>query len=962
MRHLNPLVLAALLAPAAAQTPDDTPTPAEGVEAAPQGREALQKRLSAWRLRVATDATWADAEAELEALVAAAEAAALADARDEDLRALLADVHARTILWTSRRGDVQATAGRIVRLRLVANERSDFPRRTVSLAAAAALGRADVQEIEASIPEGARRASLPNASSHAEDVVIARAVQEAVKRGDTDFLGKLGTKAIPALVDLTYVMDGSPIPTGEADPLEWVFLIDRTAGYDVALELLRREEYLLERAVLDRFEKAEAFRRSAAWAPESESEWRLRKPEWIEIFDRLVPTSGPAGKEVQHLIVAFAEHGAIPPAMHARCKAVLTGVRKTSGSYRSNVFAESGYAFFAGLLDSPHAKVRYWAARQLSRSRSPEVLLGLATHPDREMRMLLARCLGSLDREEWTSEERVDQRDVDAHFELGRAYDEAARTLFLDPDKRIREHVAKSVSALSKALGRATLDARTARGLLSDTEVFSYEWFAVDRSITPVLPEADRLPTVLHAIEIAARAYRLDEKRGGDLVGYLDVWDYGLAPADAYWPIVADLERGTDSPPWLQERIAKVAGKCVERELLPVEGLLDWLEAHPSKAVLEKAFEQSLVQQQPSFGQYWPSKASSSERARILRLAADLPNHWTGGRALSRLSHKDVALDAVDVIALLEDVTAPRNTREWAIDPLLVTYPERIDQSTVKTIAQILGAAECTRRLDRLPYVPSVPDLRELVLAEMLVDKDVSPRRIAAQSIDPKNPQVFDLILERFPPESWAEFQSSELLVKVVRRIARSTSDTLDPRLAYANIRNSRLQATLAWVLGEIRSKAQFPLLADILRSSNIGTDSFQNALNSVTGFLDDEAAELLLETARATSHEQTRQSIMASLDQILAWQDAAARWERGRDAAARRIDAIDDLVGMTEDRDQPATVRAEALRGLGLLGAAEELPRLVRALTDPDESIRSAAREAIDRLHERRAETAEDE
>jgi HEAT repeat protein len=61
---------------------------------------------------------------------------------------------------------------------------------------------------------------------------------------------------------------------------------------------------------------------------------------------------------------------------------------------------------------------------------------------------------------------------------------------------------------------------------------------------------------------------------------------------------------------------------------------------------------------------------------------------------------------------------------------------------------------------------------------------------------------------------------------------------------------------------------------------------------------------------------------------------------------------AIDELIAMADDAAQPSAIRAEALRGLGLLGAAEELPRLVRALTDSDETIRKAAREAIDRLH----------
>lgn len=967
MRHLNlpvlATLLAALLAPAAAQTPEDTPpTAGPTAEAAVEDLEALQKRLSTWRLRVATDATWSDAEKELEVLLAAAEAAALAAPRDEGRRALLADLHARAILWTARRGDVQATSDRIVGLRLVANERSAFPRRTVVLAANATLERADVREVEESIPEGARRASLPSAVSHAEDVVIARAVQEAVKRNDTEFLGKLGAKAIPALVDLTYVMDGSPIPAGEADPLQWVFSIDRPAGYDVALELLRRDEYLLQRAVLDRLAKGKAFTGEAAWVPEGETDWRLRKPEWIEILDRLVPTSGPAGPEVRGMIVAFAEHGALPTALQPRCEAALTNVSRTTGSYRSHVFSEAGHDFFAGLLDSPHARVREWAAKALSRSKSPEVLLSLATHPDVELRKLLAGWLLELPRREWVDAARTRHDNVPATFEIDRAYVEATRTLLLDPDATVRQNAATSLKRLSFGRAEATLDAGTVRDLLSDAKTFSSEWNAAS-AIVQVLPEADRLPTVLHAIGVVAEAARADESVTGQLAGFLDTRDYGLAPADSYWSIVAEIERTSEPADWFQKQIATVAGSWIERDLLEVGGLLDWLEAHPTKPVLTKAFEAPLLQQQPGFDGHWPSGASSPERARILILAADLQSTWDGsGSVVRKLRHKQVALDAADVVALIDDESAPRAVREWALDPLVETYPEQLTQSRIETMARLMGADASRRSVESLRYAPSVPDLKERLIVAMLRDPNIAPRRIAAQRFSAERQETVDLVLERFPPETWSEFGSSELIKSLVTHIARTTSDTLDPRLAYANVRNTELQRTLAWVLGDIRSKAQFPLLAEVLRTSSAGDRTFQTALNSVTGFLDDEAAALLIDTARTMSNEATRQLIMASLDQILAWQDAAERWERGRDAAARRMDAIDDLIGIAEDEKQPALVRAEALRGLGLLGAAEELPRLVRALTDADETIRTAAREAIERLHSREANAGDDE
>lgn len=91
----------------------------------------------------------------------------------------------------------------------------------------------------------------------------------------------------------------------------------------------------------------------------------------------------------------------------------------------------------------------------------------------------------------------------------------------------------------------------------------------------------------------------------------------------------------------------------------------------------------------------------------------------------------------------------------------------------------------------------------------------------------------------------------------------------------------------------------------------------------------------------------------MDALKQMTDWREASAAWERSKGATAKREAAITELVALIEDAAQPVEVRAEALRGLGLLEAAEELPRLVRALASNEAPIAAAARDAIDRLNE---------
>lgn len=94
------------------------------------------------------------------------------------------------------------------------------------------------------------------------------------------------------------------------------------------------------------------------------------------------------------------------------------------------------------------------------------------------------------------------------------------------------------------------------------------------------------------------------------------------------------------------------------------------------------------------------------------------------------------------------------------------------------------------------------------------------------------------------------------------------------------------------------------------------------------------------------------RAKILASLQQVIDYQPALAKWQQRNDATAVRVRAIAELVAVIDDPSVPEAQRAEALRGLGLLGAVEELPRLVRMLNAPSAALQTAAREALDRLN----------
>ena len=147
-------------------------------------------------------------------------------------------------------------------------------------------------------------------------------------------------------------------------------------------------------------------------------------------------------------------------------------------------------------------------------------------------------------------------------------------------------------------------------------------------------------------------------------------------------------------------------------------------------------------------------------------------------------------------------------------------------------------------------------------------------------------------------------------------------------------------------------AEARDPELLDALRQAALEQKISPNLVaRAASSFLSDEAAKLILDLAAGASVAEQRAEILASLDQVLAYQEAKTSWEH-RNTAAARAQALAELVALADDESLPEVQRAAALRGLGLIGAVEELPRLVRALGSPSEALRRAAQEALERLN----------
>jgi HEAT repeat protein len=121
-------------------------------------------------------------------------------------------------------------------------------------------------------------------------------------------------------------------------------------------------------------------------------------------------------------------------------------------------------------------------------------------------------------------------------------------------------------------------------------------------------------------------------------------------------------------------------------------------------------------------------------------------------------------------------------------------------------------------------------------------------------------------------------------------------------------------------------------------------------AIESITGYMNDDAAKYLLQAAGSTSDNDIRKACFAGLESIRKYQDETARWNLRKSGQRARDEAVQQLLPMLDDSD--ATVRAQAARSLATLDAVEYLPRLVKMLKDPAPEVREAAKKALETLN----------
>ncbi len=244
----------------------------------------------------------------------------------------------------------------------------------------------------------------------------------------------------------------------------------------------------------------------------------------------------------------------------------------------------------------------------------------------------------------------------------------------------------------------------------------------------------------------------------------------------------------------------------------------------------------------------------------------------------------------------------------------------------------------------------SGPD-RNAVLIAVLGDPTTSDLLIwsLAKGFAPQSlggPEVAAAILERYYDEPG---NSGGEPVWYVFEAMAAVEEIRDDALIARAARSEEWWGAAINAIGLLRDPALLPILEGILRGDK-GHARWDAAAHAVTGFMTDEAAELLLLAAAGTQSVNKRTYFMGRLNTLHEYFQARDYWQRRKALERSREGAVVELYELLDDPRE--TIRVQAIRGLATFEAVEAIPTLIRLLADPSPAIAKAVEQALERLN----------
>ncbi|MBI1382533.1 MAG: hypothetical protein GC161_15765 [Planctomycetaceae bacterium] len=759
-----------------------------------------------------------------------------------------------------------------------------------------------------------------------EDVVVEQTVRVFLSSDDTAGLMDLGALAVPHLAAIAREMTPASANGLSARALFALGLIDASTALDVVADLAAQESLLVRRKLGQFLGTRLASQLSASryWVSDERGNVHLAKENWNQITDRLLAEPGLDVGSLEHWLYAGARWGHVA----SSAAAALLAADAAQGWPAVDSMHEGLRPLYEAGLAHADADVRRLCIAALRGSLDTTAVYALAADPDPAVRVEVARTLAPHSYHPWIEPDR-DRVLVQRVPEPNSSWRWALHLLLRDEDETARNAALEGAIA-KRPDGIAVL---TAPELLD-----------LDRVVTEPATLVRLYEVVLQrhrdmAAEVLRRAFAHSARRDAPSTR----WDSLLRP------IVErpDQYPGTAVGMALLDGLERLASRDLWHVAVPhdpdaarvVPPLPDWLRRLDDLArvralralhAVDPIAAWRIATAMPTGEQAEPWRALMGDASAdsVLRLcAAPGAIAPTGG------------VEQVDFVARAILDAMPRFLGEpWPDDEKPLSEGERAGRLSqlVQDLAGRLAASgqPASELLVRLVREPGFP--------RAAVERITLPDVVGEPAAD-----LVRAVMARFP--DFLGSRQTELLAVLMSASAALPTDERHAFWAQALAGNTWVQQAALRAIRASRDLGAVDLLREASTRPNISYHGFADTAAALGG---DAAARLLLDLAASAPNRETRAAVAESLDQLLALQEAEARWQRRQDAAAVRERAIAELVQLLDSADTSDEQKVESVRGLALLEAVEELPRLVRLLVSPSPALAEAARESLARLH----------
>lgn len=320
------------------------------------------------------------------------------------------------------------------------------------------------------------------------------------------------------------------------------------------------------------------------------------------------------------------------------------------------------------------------------------------------------------------------------------------------------------------------------------------------------------------------------------------------------------------------------------------------------------------------------------------------------GRISSRAARsQDVRIEACRELLARAVLPAPRRVSLlWALSPVLEIGDVDL---AVGVIAD--GWWHTTppsgSSLANAQAIALRPPVANAFVSALLARDDIEPTLLIAAAnayaIDgPDGEALTARILER-----WFGPTPHPAVAKAVSALG-TWPDAADPSLLEDALFGAYPESALD-AMNRTKEPEHLHVLARFVRTFPFqpGGGNVLRAVGVIESHLNDAAVDVLLQLA-GSGDAHLRARCMQAVQSIQDYLLARKTWERRMAEGRTRDDAVAELLGLLDGDD--ALLRAESVRALGILGAVEQMPRVIALLRDEDPSVAAAAREALDRLH----------